>query len=202
MKRIITLLAAITAYPFLSFGQIDLCLPVATAKGGAVTALVGDWECIGINPSNLGWESNHHISLSLVNAGVSIQSKALDYNTLMGALTNPSAQFTDQQKQQYAQVFSAHDGLNLYGDVNWVAFSIKIPKIGGFAFNVRDRAIGHVTLSPTAADIIFNGVKSAPYQDSTITLQKISHELAGTNVAFYYYREANLSFGRKLFQIG
>ncbi len=202
MKKIILFLLVGLSYPIFSSAQIDLCLPVATARGGAVTAVVYDWEAIGINPSNLGWKNNHKFSITILGVGLSAQSSALDFNTLKNALINPGDTFSKAQKQHFAQVFSNKDGLNLYGDVNWLAFSFNFPKIGGFAMNVRDVFTAHMGLSQTAADIMFNGLQSQAYQDSSVTLKKISQELAGTNFGLYYYRELNLDYGRELFHIG
>ncbi|HTB07564.1 MAG TPA: DUF5723 family protein [Bacteroidia bacterium] len=202
MRKLTTLVALTLFFPLYSFSQIDLCLPVATARGGAVTAVASDWEAIGINPANLGWKSNHKFSITILNVGLSVQSHALDFPTLKNAILNPTAPFTPEEKVSYARVFSTEDGLNLNADVNWVAFSFNIPKIGGIAINVRDRIIGHVTLSQTAADIMFNGVNSAAYKDSDVTSKKISHELAGTSVGYYHYRELNIDYGHKLFEIG
>jgi hypothetical protein len=185
-----------------TWGQIDLCLPVASAQGGAINAQAKDWEAIGINPANLGWESNHKFSITILNVGISAESSALDFQTLKTALTHPGDTFSTAQKQHFAQVLSNSNGLNLYGDVNWLAFSFHFPKVGGFAVNLRDRVTAHLTLSPTAADIIFNGLNSAAYQDPNIYNEKISHILDGTNFGYYHYRELNLDYGRKLFKIG
>ena len=203
MKKFLLFIALLFEISASCTAQIDLCLPVATAKGAAVTAVVNDWECIGINPSNLGWADNHKFSFTILNVGLSVQSSALSYSMLRNLLLHPSDTFSTAQKHQFGQILSNPNGLNLYGDVNWAAFSFKIPKIGGFAMNLRDRVIAHVTLSPTAADILFNGLNSQAYQDSTKTLaSKISNELAGTNFSLYQYRELNLDWGRELFRIG
>lgn len=204
MKKTFLIFFAIIDFCLITTAQIDLCLPVATAKGGAVTATVTDWEAIGINPSNLGWKENHKFSLSILNVGVSAQSSALDYPTFKNIIFHPSDTFSMAEKQRYAQVLANPNGLNLYGDINWLAFSLNIPKIGGFAMNLRDRVTAHLTLSPTAADILFNGLNSKEYTvDSSQTLaSKISNELAGSNFSFYHYRELNLDYGRMLFQLG
>ncbi len=202
MKKIILFFIVTLVYPVYSFAQIDLSLPVATARGGAVTAVVTDWEAIGINPSNLGWKSNHKFSVSILNVGLSIQSSALDFQTIKNAFTHPNDTFSMVQKQHFAQVLSNPNGLNMYGDVNWLAFSFQVPKVGGFAVNLRDRVTAHLTLSPTASAILFEGLQSAAYQDTNITSQKISHVLDGSNFSYYQYRELNLDWGRKLFQIG
>ncbi|MEO6884316.1 MAG: DUF5723 family protein [Bacteroidia bacterium] len=194
------------AFVFLAFqtvnAQIDLATPMAVSKGGAATAIVKNWEAIGINPANLGWKNNYRFSLSILNAGINLQSKALDFQSLENAVSNPNQTFTPEQKKQYASLFTTSDGLNLEADITWLAASVSIPKVGGFAINVRDRMIGHIGLSQNAADILFNGVNSQAYQDSNITSKLISQELAGTNISYYHYRELNIDYGRKLFSLG
>jgi hypothetical protein len=193
-------------FPVYAWSQIDLCLPLAAAKGGAITAEAKDWEAIGINPSNLGWECNHKFSITILNVGISAESSALDFSTLKNALIHPGDTFSTAEKQHLANVLSNPNGLNLYGDVNWAAFSFYFPKVGGFAVNLRERVTAHLTLSPTASDIIFNGWNSAAYMptngDTNILKEKMSQVLDGTNFAYYHYRELNLDYGRKLFQIG
>ncbi|MGL5889055.1 MAG: hypothetical protein ACRC3B_04185, partial [Bacteroidia bacterium] len=171
--------------------QIDLGVPSATGKGGVSTALLQNWEVIGINPANLGWGTNYKFSVGVMNFGFTAQSRALDFPTLRKAFTNPSAQFTPQQKQEFSNLFSTPDGLNMQMHVNWIAASIAFPKFGGLAVNLRDRAFAHAGLSKNGADILFNGVNSAAYQDSTILNQNISSVLDGTNASLLHYRELN-----------
>ncbi|MCU0433987.1 MAG: DUF5723 family protein [Bacteroidia bacterium] len=201
MKRAL-LSALLLATGFSLHAQIDMGVPAATGKGGVSTALLQNWEVIGINPANLGWSTNYKFSIGVLNFGFSAQSRALDVTTLRKAFTNPSAQFTPQQKQEFANLFSTADGLNMQMHVNWLAASIAFPKFGGLAINLRDRAFAHVGLSNNAADILFNGVNSAPYQDSTILNQNISSVFDGTNASLLHYRELNLAYGRRILKAG
>ena len=94
MKKILftsAILHLVTSY---IFAQVDIGLPVATGKGGAANGIVKDWECIGINPANLGWENNYKFSISTMIFGISAQSKALDYNQMKNAILYPSDTFS------------------------------------------------------------------------------------------------------------
>ncbi len=186
------------ALPCALYSQIDLGTPIATGKGGAATAITHDWQCIGINPANLGYSDNYKFSLGLLNVGFSAQSKALDMTTIYNAALHPTNSFTSADKQKLAEQLSTADGLNIYGNVNWIAASLYVPKLGGFAFNVRDRVNGHATLSKNTADIIFNGANSIPYQDTSIYHQPVGYVLNGTHASYYHYREMNISYGRKI----
>lgn len=182
--------------------QIDMGVPAAAGMGGTSTAMLGNYDCLGINPANLGWRENYKFTFTLANVGLSAQSRALDFPTLRGAILHPSDTFTQAQKDQYAQSFATPEGFNLNANVNWFAASIYFPKFGGLAVNVRDRAFGHVTLSQTAADIMFNGVNSQGYQDSSAYGQNMSSYLDGTRLSLLHYREVNIAYGRKLFGFG
>jgi hypothetical protein len=200
MKKVILFLGV--TFSAHLFAQIDMGLPTASGKGGAATALVGNYEAIGINPSNLGLGDNYKFSFTLANAGLTVQSKALKLGELRNALVNPNDTFTAAEKQIYANLFTTEDGLNLNANVNWFAASLYFPKFGGIAVNMRDRAFGNVSLSQNAADFIFNGINSVAYQDSSVYSQYMSQIFNGTSMAYLHYREMNISYGRKLFGFG
>lgn len=182
--------------------QIDMGVPAAAGKGGTATAMIGNYDCIGINPSNLGWRDNYKFSFTVANVGLCAQSRALDFPTLRNALVHPNDTFTMAQKDAYATQFATPEGFNFNANINWFAASIYFPKFGGLAINVRDRAFAHVTLSQTAADILFKGVNSSIYLDSSAYGQNMSSVLDGTSMTMLHYREFNISYGRKLFGFG
>lgn len=200
MKRLLTTLllgCGITA-----FAQIDMGVPAAAGKGGTATAMIGNFDCIGINPSNLGWRSNYKFSFTVANVGLSAQSRALDFATLRGALLHPADTFSMQEKQDYANKFATSDGFNLNANITWFAASMYFPKFGGLSLNIRDRAYAHVTLNQNAADIIFLGINAPVYQDSSAYGQNMSSIFDGTSLQMLHYREINIAYGRKLFGLG
>jgi len=200
MKHLFT--AFLLVCSFAASAQIDMGVPAAAGTGGVATAMIGNYDCIGINPANLGWRDNYKFSFTVANVGLAAQSRALDFATLRGAVLHPSDTFTQAQKDDYAVRFATPDGFNLSANVNWFAASLYYPKLGGLAINVRDRAFAHVTLSSTAADIMFNGVNAAGYADSSAYGQNMSTYLDGTNMSMLHYRELNIAYGRKLFGFG
>jgi hypothetical protein len=201
MKKLLLILG-ITVLTIPVIAQIDMGVPTAAGMGGVSTAMVKNWEAIGINPSNLGWSDNYKFSITVLNFGFSAQSKALDFKTLKHAMLHPSDNFTTAEKQNYADLFTNPDGFNMQANVNWLATSIYFPKLGGLAFSVRDRVYAHVGLNSNAADILFNGQNAAIYQDSSVYNQNISHVFDGCNMTYLHFREANLTYGRKIIGFG
>ena len=203
MKKILftsAILHLVTSY---IFAQVDIGLPVATGKGGAANGIVKDWECIGINPANLGWENNYKFSISTMIFGISAQSKALDYNQMKNAILYPSDTFSTADKKLFADLFTTQDGLNLQSNINWLTLSFAFPKAGGFAMNLRDRSFAHVTLNENAADILFNGVNAEIFNDTMALLNDpISKIFDGSKASYLHYRELNFAYGKKLFGIG
>jgi hypothetical protein len=206
MKNLLlTLILSLIGFSLVA--QVDLGIPVATGKGGAVNGIVYDWECIGINPSNLGWEKNHRVSISALIFGISAQSRAMDYAHLKNAILHPNDTFSKADKETYAATFSGSEGLNLQVNMNWLTFSFRVPKVGGFAMNLRDRAFGHIKLNKNASEILFLGKDAPIFKDTAFWLQPDSKKTIGkvyegSKAGFLHYRELNLSYGTKIVGIG
>ncbi|MBI4946567.1 MAG: hypothetical protein HY840_09220 [Bacteroidetes bacterium] len=203
MKKILFTSAILLLATYFSFAQVDLGLPGATGMGGVANGIVKDWECIGVNPANLGWKSNHRFSMSALIFGISVQSSALDYSQLKAAMLHPADTFSTANKSNFASLFSGKDGLNMQANLNWLTFSFVVPKVGGFAMNLRDRTYGNVTLNKNASDILFLGINAPIFQDTAaLRTQDISTVFDGSKVSYMHYREMNISYGRKIFSFG
>ncbi len=200
MKRILIIFGIIITTQLCA--QIDMGIPSAAGKGGTSTAIAKNWEAVGINPSNLGWSSNYLFSMSVANFGITAQSRALDFGTLKNAMLHPSDTFTSAEKQNYADLFTNPEGFNMVANMNWISTSLYLPKVGGFAFTVRDRAYAHIGLNHNAADIIFNGQNADIYQDSSVYSKNISSVFDGCNMTYLHFREANLAYGRRVAKFG
>jgi hypothetical protein len=228
MRRI-TLLAILLS-PLISWAQIDFGSPAAAAGGGSVTATAQGWEAIEINPSNLGWASNHIFSMSIANVGINMQDNALNVhdilnigNGLMSSKNLDSISLNSQTGRQLYNAVTAPGGFNANATVTLAAFSFSIPKIGGFAVNLTDEMYAHVYLNPQAADVFFNGVNSQLYQEifnnvksiinsnnysqdsilanAQLAKQEVAQAFQGSSFGGYHYRELNIDFGRKLLTI-
>lgn len=201
MKRLLLLSAFAFAGANLH-AQIDVGMPTATGKGGASTAILRNWDCIGINPSNLGWSDNYRLSIGAFNFGITAQSDAFQSKTLRQALMNPNDTFSQAEKNEFASAFNTPNAFNTQAHLTWGAFSIYGPKIGGIAVSLRDRTFAHVGLNKNAADIIFNGRNAAVFQDTATYSKTIGEIFDSTNISYLHYRELNIAYGRRLFSTG
>ena len=171
--------------------QVQYVLPLGTAKNGAQTAIANDWEAIGINPANLGWDNNNLVSVSFLNIGASVQSAGLN----MSRINTMRHSGDTNQPSTAKQILGGSHGTNLFADASWFAGSVKLKNIGAFAISIQDRAMANFTLSPGGADLI---TRKGRLSDSLIL-----HSLnGGTSVSLTQYREFNLDFGRELFDLG
>ena len=181
MKKLYFLFS-ICLIPYFSFAQVDMGLPGSTGMGGVANGVAKDWECIGINPSNLGWKNNYRFSISTLIFGISAQSSALDYSQLKNAILHPTDTFSAADKKMYADLFSNAEGLNLSSNLTWLTFSFTLPKVGGFAMNLRDRTFGHVKLNENLSDILFMGTSAPIFKDTTAFAKNISHIFNGSKI--------------------
>jgi hypothetical protein len=177
---------------------------------GYSTAVVTDYQCVGINPANLGWKHNSH----LVNFGIgegtfSVYSEPLK-RTLVNELFNSSDdKFTTEEKEEAVQNFT-ETKLQFEGNVNGVGLSYQDDKIGGFGFAVKERIMWDSFLNELSADLLFNGYHSAYFD--TITVDPETGDSTGvsfnpklvtdlfenTYLEMSWFREYNLSYGRNI----
>jgi hypothetical protein len=206
----------------MSFAQVDFGSPASAARGGATTASSKDWEAIEINPANLGHSDNKVFSLTIMNVGVNFQDKDLAASQVTGHITNFNLK-DSANLQELKNWVTAPGGFNFSTTVNWLAFSLCIPKLGGLGISLTDEAYFHTQLTPTFADILFNGInapefnrfrslegiKSIDSLESAISripgdetyLQTLSQQFNGSNAGGYHYRELNIDYGHKLYSL-
>ncbi len=177
-----------------SAGQVQYVLPVSDAKSGALTAVAQDWEAIGVNPANLGWTTNHSFSFTLLNAGISGQSQGMSFPGLMNAFYGTSLL---TRGTAWQGILGSRDGMNTNADVNWFAMSFKVHEVPGtFAVNMTDKIQSNAFLGLNASQAI-NPSGDKVYNDAT-TLALLN----GTNLSYTHYREINLDYGVRLFDLG
>jgi hypothetical protein len=192
---------------------------------------VSDYQCIGINPANLGFVPTVDVyalasplgsgitrqmrstSLGIGEVGVSVHSDALPRSGLLDALfMTSSGSFNAQEKQEAARAFM-DKGLRFNVDVLIVGASHQTDDYGGFAFTARERVHGTFVFNSNASQLVFQG-KNFPYFDSsavnevgdTIAYstnpQQYSSLFAGTTLAMVWFREYALSYGICVGKVG
>ncbi|MCX6249596.1 MAG: DUF5723 family protein [Bacteroidetes bacterium] len=176
--------------------------------GGYSTTFLADYQCLGINPANLGWVNDkHHLTLGFLETGVSLYTNALSKSQVTNDLFNNNISLTLSQKLDAAQRFT---NTKLWGQVGvtWLGVSYYNEQAGGFAVSVRDRILWNTTMDAEAAQFLFLGYHAA-YFDSlvvkgidttgyTTNPKPISLVYGGTKLQFIWYREYNFGYGRKI----
>ncbi len=211
--------------------QNELGAFTATGRAGVGTTMLTDYQCVGINPANLDFESeyeNKRFNLGLFEQTFSISSEALKKSELEKTLFDfDKTDFSYQQKIEAAQKF-VNGPLSINYDMNIIGLAVRVPKVGGFAFNVRDRIQWYSNFSREFSNMLFLGYNN-PYftnvllnngsvvpNDASLSdadranivqglastdpskILNFNKLLDGTKITFSYLREFNLSYGKEL----
>ncbi|MEO8588867.1 MAG: DUF5723 family protein [Flavobacteriales bacterium] len=222
--RRITLLSAVASCS-VSFAQTEMSVFTTTGRAAATT-FVTDYQAVGINPANLGWKwryEDKHIAFGLAEGSYSIYSEALTREDMRNRVINVDVHFTEAEKQEAGLAF-ANAGAALNADVMLIGACYANEKLGGFGFQVRDHAQWTSTFGPVTAQLLFEGYRSDYFDllvletgdtisnlpnlpPETLALiasglasnpQLLSTVLDGSSIKFTWYREFNLSYGRRI----
>ncbi|HYG49390.1 MAG TPA: hypothetical protein VD905_00730, partial [Flavobacteriales bacterium] len=154
------ILLALALLPFMAHAQLEGSSFTSTGRGGATT-FATDYQCLGINPANLGWHSkfsDKKFALGFNEMTYSIFSEALTKtdlrNTIKGLIKGNSADFTYEQKVQAAEDF-AKTGFALNVDYGAFGFGYGDDKFGGVAFRVNDRFQWYSKFGDNASELLF-----------------------------------------------
>lgn len=166
MKKAFFILLSIVTSVMLN-AQLEQSSFGATGRGGTATSFVTDYQALGINPANLGFQTDYAFSLGLAEVGYGFYSKALEKDDVRAILFNNEDSITPEQAQVLAQSF-LNEGLRFDVDVMPFGFSLRIPKFGTMAFSITGHAGYNTKLGGEAANIIFEGYDYAGYFDTVI----------------------------------
>lgn len=212
MKKYFYLVLILSSLHSLSmFGQSQYSSSSATGSG-LPTTLLTDYQCVGINPANLGWSNdNKQFHLGLAEVGVGIYSEAITKKEIENFFTSDDP-FTETDKIDAAKRF-ANSRMVLDAEAVSVGFSFQKKNVGGFAFKVNDRNLWNIKLNTTAAEILWLGFNSDYFdlkEVDPITQEIVAgistnpmpavDLLKGTRITSLWIREYGFSYGRHIFE--
>jgi len=197
---------------------------------GFLLTTVSDYQCVGVNPANLGFVPEAQIfqlatpmqvgserrrkdwAFSILEGGFSAHSDALSRGALVDViLQQGGVKFTPEQKIAAARAFSGN-GIRFNVDVFNVGASYQTQGYGGIALTIRERATGTFLFNDQASKLIFEGRQSA-YFDSlavnwngdTVGYSKnpknFSDLFDGSVMSMLWFREYAASYGLKIIDI-
>lgn len=207
--------------------QSELSVFTATGRAGLGTTFTPDYHSIGINPANLGIEYSHkHFTLGFGELSFAVHSEALTRKELRKSLRNADTLNTQEKIDASKNFTDAGVAFNM--GFTPVAISIYIPgedeapDVGGFAFGIRERIQWYSKFNKLTSEIFFRGY-NAQYEngdyyfdirlnssgnqttnpDSVVmgisnNPKYFSEIFDGTILSLSWYREYNLSYGRKI----
>ncbi|MGZ3862668.1 MAG: DUF5723 family protein [Bacteroidia bacterium] len=157
------------------FAQQEFSSFCNTGHGGATT-FASDYQCVGINPANLGWAwkfSDKKVALGFSEFTGSIYSEALKKdelrNMVSGMLTGNSKDFTYTEKIQAASNFT-QTGFTMNADLGSLGVAVTTKHAGGFGFRINDHFQFTSKLGADAANLLFLGKTSSVFDMLTIQL--------------------------------
>jgi hypothetical protein len=207
MKKIYLLILICHLGLMSSFAQTEINSFNTTGRGYS-TSVLSDYQCLGINPANLGWSvDNHAIGLGIGETGLTLYTNALNKDQVTNQLFNSNVHLTLGEKIDAASSFS-DTRLIMQAAITELGISYTNKKIGGFALSVRDRVFWNTVLDHNAAQFLFMGYH-APYFDSLVVHngdttgysknpKPASLVYGNTSIQFVWYREFNLGYGRQI----
>jgi hypothetical protein len=176
---------------------------------GIGTTLNQDYNCVGINPANLGMvtKGSPVITFGFVGLSGGLTTNAVNQSTI-------EKFFSDSvpYQQALAEGF-ANRGISLSLNIMDFGASVQIPKIGGFAFTVEDRILLNIYMNPLFANVGFNGYNanyffSPPDTSNGNTVgiakspQSVLNAFNGSYIKGSYTRSYAVSYGRQILNLG
>ncbi len=211
MKKHILLIAVFflfsTAYYNLQGQTLSGAFTVTGA--GYSTAVVTDYQCVGLNPANLGWKRNNHfVNVGFGEADISIYSEPLK-RSFVNDLFSSDKTFTKEERDQAVANFTGTK-LQFEGSISGFGMSFQDEKIGGFGFTVKERFVWDSQLNEESADILFRGYHSTYFDSLSVdpvtgdttgwatTAKTVEDLFEGTHLDMLWFREYNFSYGRAI----
>lgn len=202
MKKLLLAATALLMAPFAVLAQTESSSFSVVSRGGVQNTFVHDYQAIGVNPGNLG-RSTSFISFTIAEFGGYGSSQAFTRATLKNAIKLASDQsISMEERLQLAKAFNSGNVLNAGADINTVALSVNLPKIGGFAVSNRQRMLGHVAFNKNFSELLFLG-EEAPFlkdiqPDETLYVSEL---FDGSQVKMSWVNEWNLAYGREIIDL-
>ncbi len=197
---------------------------------GFLSTTVSDYQCIGINPANLGFVPTTDIfelatpmkggierrrrdfSFTVAEGGLSAHSDALSRGGLFDLIFQEGGvTFSAAQKTAAAKAFSGN-GVRINADLFLAGAAFQSQSFGGFAITIRERATGAFVFNDEASKLIFEGRASGYFDSLALNFngdtvgfstnpQNYSKLFNGSVLSILWFREYAASYGVKLLDI-
>ncbi len=206
-KSIFILTLAILGSFGLVYGQMDINPHLSSSSGYSVTNLT-DYQSYGVNPANLGFESDKKFHFGLLEFSAGFYSEPLSRDKIFKDILRGNFEFGNEQKQTVIDNFSDSRVLGS-AQVNLLGFSYQDEKLGGISFNIRERMSFNLILNNFTSEMLFLGYNADYFDQRTTNAsgeiqgiasnpQKLSVLGDGSEANLTWTREFAVSYGRSI----
>lgn len=206
-------------------GQSDMIDHGRLGHAGFLTSVVTDYQCLSINPANLGFSPTveyftsstpletgierrtRRFAIGFGQVGASIRSDALDKTKLFDMVLQrgSAVDFSREDQIQLAKDFSDR-GIRVNADALLIGASYQTKRWGGIGITVRERIGASFQLNEGASDLIFRGRNAAYFDSSYVNWrgdtigvarrpQLFSQLFDGTQLSLTWSREYAVAYG-------
>ena len=164
IKRLFFVLTLLVVLATPIFGQ-ELTSYAVTGRGGVATTFATDYQAIGVNPANLAIRRSFRdprITFGFLEGNIGFYAENVTFGQILKSYF-PKAfnkginyQFSYAEKEEAARDLS---NASISTTINATLFGIHYssPKLGGFAFSIRDKLDFYSKTNPTLSEILFLG---------------------------------------------
>jgi hypothetical protein len=166
------------------------------SMGHAIVAGSRGTECLSINPANLAVSDRSRFSLSIIPFGMTIRTDLFVYDTYQKYFTGipgpdgkrVAKKLTDADKNDIFSQLPDIGTTRMDIEAQLIGISFQHPKIGGVGFAITEHLGMNVKLSRDYFRFMAFGLDSLGSE----------YRFDGTGFSAWWWREYNLSYGRKL----
>lgn len=188
---------------FASYTGVSQVTPKSfeSAGTGVTTTMANDYQCMGINPANLGFqEDNKFLHFTVLENSFSLTSDGLSRRDIWQTfISNKLDGFSEKEKKEAAKTMSGA-GFMFNANLNYASLSIQNENLGGLGIVVRDRINNQVRIDQNLSQLLFLG-KNAPYFSPPGNTTSLSDIFSDSRISGSWYREIMVGYGRKLFDL-
>lgn len=182
-----------------------------TGRGGTATTFATDYQSIGINPANLGFNTDHSIALGILEGGFSFYSEALLKDDVRAIIFNNADTVVSPADQAALAEAFLENGVTFNADVRVLGLSFKVSDHAAFALSFDGATSYHSKLGSNASSLIYEGYDFDAYIDTIVITPtdtfgvayeplSLAEIMDGTEFKFNVRSNINLSFGTRLFE--
>jgi len=195
MRHIHLILATVIIFHFNLFaGDRSNIRGMGMAR--TINAVSQGTDAIAVNPSNLGIYDGSAVTISLMPIGVMARTElfSLDvYKRYFTGVPGPDGNrvaktLTEEDKNAILSEMPENPRTRAGVEIMLFGITFRHPVVGGIGFAVIERAGTFITMSKNFFECAFYGLDSLGSE----------YKFDGTDFSAFWYREYNLSYGRKL----